>query len=378
MSPIVEMHVIQSLQPNNLNRDDTGSPKSTVFGGVTRRRVSSQSFKRAQRVYIREHDLIGGADLGVRTKRLVDDVAARLVSLGKNEEDAEAVARVALLASGFGVDKGTRKSKYLVFASGVEIELLAQEASDRFDVLVSVAADVDTKDAAKKKLPAEIRDAFEGIFRAGKAVDVALFGRMLADLPEGNVEAASSVAHALSTHAVDEEWDYFTAVDDLKPEDTAGADMIGSVGYSSCCLYRYQSVDVARLTANLDGDAELGRRSMRALLEAVVHALPTGKQTTFASPNPPSTVMAVVRISGGESLANAFLKPVRGSESSASLEELSLTGMADYWSRVRTMYGEADIARVRVATLFPESAGQLKGNVVPSLADLIEGTVGDL
>jgi CRISPR system Cascade subunit CasC len=396
MSPIIETHLIQSLQPNNLNRDDTGAPKSTIFGGVPRRRVSSQALKRAQREYIRERNLLDVGDLGVRTKRLVEEIANRLRAQDKPEELIPGVARAAVQALGFGVE-ATGKTKYLVFVSAAEIERAAAQAADHFDELARAASGMtseeDTKEGKsnsgarkKEKLKDQMKqvvdkatlDAFASILGSGKAVDVALFGRMLADLPERNVEAASQVAHAISTHAVDEEWDYYTAIDDLKPDDTSGADMIGSIGYSACCLYRYQAVHSERLVENLDGNADLARRAIGALLEAIVHALPGGKQTTLASPNPPSTVLAVVRDYGGESLANAFLNPVRADDSGVGLEERSLERLADYWARLRRMYGDDGISAVTVASLYPERLEALAEHQTASVSELIERTVAQL
>ena len=377
MSPIIEAHLIQSLQPNNLNRDDTGAPKSAVFGGWPRRRVSSQSLKRAQREYMRDRNLLDPSDLGVRTKRLIENVTGKLVAKGRPEEAAESVAKVAALALGFGVEDKTNKTEYLVFTSDTQIEQVTTAADEVFDQLAQ-AADKVKKKADVKKLPDEVKEKFEGILDSSNAVDIALFGRMLADIPESNVEAACHVAHALSTHAVDEEWDYFTAVDDLKPDDTSGADMIGSIGFSSCCLYRYQAVDVNRLTNNLLGDDERSRDAVAALLQSIVHALPGGKQTTLASPNPPSTVMLVVRAHGGESLANAFLKPVRADDHGDGLEEVSLQRLVDYWLRLRRMYGTDGIDGVQIATLYPQHLGDLAEQEAPSVADLIEKTTTQL
>jgi CRISPR system Cascade subunit CasC len=376
VTPIIETHLIQSLQPNNLNRDDTGTPKSTIFGGVPRRRVSSQALKRAQREYIRTRNLLDPGELACRTKRLVEEIARRLPADDRSEELIHEVARAAVLALGLGVEK-TGKTQYLLFMSLGEIERAAEQAAIHFDELAKSAGKLKSKDDAKKHLASDIRESFGSILGSKKAVDIALFGRMLADLPEHNIEAASHVAHAISTHAVDEEWDYYTAVDDLKPEDTSGADMIGSIGYSACCLYRYQAANTKRLTANLDGDAELASHALVALLDAIVNARPSGKQTTLASPNPPSAVLAVVREHGNESLANAFLNPVRAGDG-VGLEELSLERLVDYWGRLRRMYGDGGIQSVTIATLYPERLGALADHEAQSVDQLVAQTVAQL
>jgi CRISPR system Cascade subunit CasC len=163
----------------------------------------------------------------------------------------------------------------------------------------------------KKGLSA-LGKALAKIMDGGKAVDLALFGRMLADMPERNQNAACQVAHAISTHAVEREFDFYTAVDDLKPEDTAGADMMGTVEFNSACFYRYAVVDWEKLNENLQGDVELAKKGLKAFLEGFVMAEPTGKQNTFAAHNPPEFVAVSVRSNTApRNLANAFETAIR-------------------------------------------------------------------
>ena len=150
------------------------------------------------------------------------------------------------------------------------------------------------------------------IMDGGKAVDLALFGRMLADMPEKNQYAACQVAHAISTHAIEREFDFYTAVDELKPEDTAGADMMGTVEFNSACFYRYAVVDWEKLVANLQEDTELAEKGLQAFLEGFVVAEPTGKQNTFAAHNPTEFVAVSVRHNTApRNLANAFETAIR-------------------------------------------------------------------
>jgi CRISPR system Cascade subunit CasC len=163
-----------------------------------------------------------------------------------------------------------------------------------------------------KKGVSPLGKAFLGVLDGGKAVDVALFGRMLADMPEKNQYAACQVAHAISTHAVEREFDFYTAVDDLKPEDTAGADMMGTVEFNSACFYRYAVVDWEKLVINLQNDKELAVKGLKAFLQGFVVAEPTGMQNTFAAHNPPEFVVVSVRSNTApRSLANAFETAVR-------------------------------------------------------------------
>ena len=169
-----------------------------------------------------------------------------------------------------------------------------------------------SKKATAGEAPKEIRAKIDSIFNGGKAVDLALFGRMLADMPEKNQNAACQVAHALSTHSVEREFDYYTAVDDLKPEDSTGADMMGTVEFNSACFYRYAVVDWEKLVENLQDDEQLAKKGLRAFLEGFVVAEPTGKQNTFAAHNPPEFVAVSVRENAApRNLANAFETAVR-------------------------------------------------------------------
>lgn len=167
------------------------------------------------------------------------------------------------------------------------------------------------------------------ILDGGKAVDLALFGRMLANMPEKNQNAACQVAHALSTHAVEREFDFYTAVDDLKPEDTAGADMMGTVEFNSACFYRYAVVDWEKLGQNLQGDTELATKGLRAFLEGFVVAEPTGKQNTFAAHNPPEFILVTVRRNTApRNLANAFETAIRARDSLTRSSANALLGKA--------------------------------------------------
>jgi len=169
-----------------------------------------------------------------------------------------------------------------------------------------------------KKGVSPLGRALRRVLDGGKAIDLALFGRMLADMPEKNQHAACQVAHAISTHAVEREFDYYTALDDLKPDETPGADMLGTIEFNSACYYRYAVVDWAKLVGdasketNLHGDAELARRALRVFLEGFVLAEPTGKQNSFAAHNPPEFVaVSVCHNAAPRNLANAFETAIR-------------------------------------------------------------------
>lgn len=338
MKTIVEIHVLQNFAPSNLNRDDTGAPKDALFGGTRRARISSQCSKRAVRQFFGEQvvrGILSADELAQRSKRVLDALTTILKEKGRDPIAAEEKARLALGAVKLAVKDGG-KTEYLLFLGQREISGIADLIHEMWDALsVAEAQPSEGKKAGKAKKQAaegidpEIRKALEKIFNGGKALDVALFGRMLADMPEKNQHAACQVAHALSTHAVEREFDFYTAVDDLKPEDTAGADMMGTVEFNSACFYRYAVVDWAKLGENLQQDSELAAKGLRAFLEGFVVAEPTGKQNTFAAHNPPEFVLATVRRNTApRNLANAFETAIRARDNLTRSSANALLGKA--------------------------------------------------
>ncbi len=316
MKTIIEIHALQNYAPSNLNRDDTGAPKDALFGGTRRARISSQCLKRSVRQHFRnmvEQNVLAPENVALRTKRVLEALTKSLCEKGRDEEEAAEKARLALAAMELTV-KDDGKSEYLLFLGQREVSCIADIINEKWDTLTAAeAAPTEGKKAGKAKKQAaqhadpELKKALDKVFNGGKAVDVALFGRMLADMPEKNQDAACQVAHAISTHAVEREFDFYTAVDDLKPEDTSGADMMGTVEFNSACFYRYAVVDWVQLVKNLQNDTELAAKGLRAFLEGFVVAEPTGKQNTFAAHNPPEFVaVSVRRNTAPRNLANAF------------------------------------------------------------------------
>lgn len=344
---IVELHVLQNFAPANLNRDDTGSPKDCEFGGFRRARISSQAIKRAIRREFSEGGLIEPATMASRTKRITEAIVERLITRGREEESSQAVAKNLIESAGLRVgDDGL--TQYLVFFGSKEMDHLSDLCDQHWDALIE-GSDVSR----------DIKNAIIGSLDGGKAADLALFGRMIADLPGKNLDAASQVAHAISTNRLSMEFDYYTALDDLKPDDTAGADMIGTIGFNSACFYRYSNVDTSQLLGNLQGDGELSEGTLEAFLRASVAAIPKGKQNSMAAHNPPSLVFAVVRETGHSNLANAFVNPIRPSQE-ADLVQNSVSALDTYWGQLLAMYGQNGI----IAT----AAVSLDGNGLNNLA----------
>lgn len=307
----VDVHVLQTVPPSCVNRDDTGSPKTAVYGGVTRARVSSQAWKHAMRLKFRE--MLSAGDIGQRTKLVVDLIAGKILELQPDlsEKKAQQLAQKVLKAAGVesaltkktakvknasedNDDEGKYKTQALFFISPGQVQALAEIA------LQSESGEFDR---------AVCRDALNCM----PAVDLALFGRMVAEANGRlNFDAAAQVAHAISTHAVENEYDYFTAVDDCAPEDNAGAEHLGTVEFNSSTLYRYATVNVEDLRKML---GQKTPEAVRAFVDAFIRSMPTGKQNTFANWTRPDAVYVTVRKDQPINLAGAFEKPVRAGNS---------------------------------------------------------------
>ena len=312
----VDLYAIQNVPSSNINRDDTGSPKTALYGGSLRARVSSQAWKRAMRLSFK--DLLPKERLGVRTKLAVSLIADIIAEKRPDLEDqAEAMGIAVLNAIGVktkaskrkGEIEGVQETDYLVFIAKRELDELANVAISWVDA---------GKDLAKvdKDMKKQATDVFHGV----QAVDIALFGRMLADAPALNTDASCQVAHALSVDRVTQEYDYFTAVDDCASEDNAGAGMIGSVEFNSSTLYRYATIDLNNLLSQL-GDAQATAEGLTAFVEAFVRSMPTGKQNTFGNRTLPSTVVVAFRKTQPVNIVGAFEDPVRPMEGMSISEQ---------------------------------------------------------
>lgn len=302
MTTYIDVHVIQSVPPSNLNRDDTGSPKSAVYGGVRRARVSSQAWKRATRK--RFADEMDPSALGYRTKQAARLIGDRMTKYTDMDETQRAERAGAVLkALGMKLEPKRKRanqdegdvtpyesSTYLIFLSTEQLEQLAELAA-------TTEGTIPKREAQKRA------DTNHGIA-------VSIFGRMVADDATLNVDATVQVAHALSTHAVDTEADYYTAVDDEseRAEET-GAGMIGTIEFNSATLYRYATINVDGLIANM-GDAEAAARAAQTFVRSFVTSMPSGKQNTFANGTLPDGVVVMVRSDQPVSLVGAFEVPV--------------------------------------------------------------------
>lgn len=374
MSLFVEFHLIQNFAPSNLNRDDTGAPKDALFGGHRRARVSSQCFKRAIRLNTASTASIPPEHQGVRTKKLKQLLEKRLSELGRYDSGT----RIERALAGAGLKlKEDGKTEYLLFLGQGEIQGLAQLIHDHWDLLGAPAASEGkkTKKEAKASVPQEVVGEAKAMLDGKKAVDVALFGRMLADMPSVNQNAACQVAHAISTHKVEREFDYFTAVDDEGDEDETGAGMIGQIEFNSATFYRYALIDVTQLVSNLHGDLDLALTGIGAFTKAMARAIPTGKQNTFAAHNAPSFVGIVLRHASPFNLANAFEKPV-WPKADRELSALSVERLAAHNQQVVSFYGggKDSWGYLDMSGAWPAEIGEAQGNL-SALANWVQEKV---
>jgi len=385
MSLFVEFHLIQNFAPSNLNRDDTGSPKDAIFGGQRRSRVSSQCQKKAVRDFFKTSNFLSNEDIGIRTRHLDRLLNEELKAVGFEDiSKFNEIVKLSLKAKKGKEeddDEGDKEEKseallsYLLFISATEIAAIRE-------LILSNSKDLLALASKKKIKPTDIPDAFrsglKGCLARSRAVDIALFGRMLADFPSANQHAACQVAHAISTHKVDREFDYFTAVDDKGTADESGAGMIGQVEFNSATLYRYAVLDAQKLFSNLQRDSELTLSAVEAFTQAIVRAIPTGKQNSFAAHNAPAFVGVAIRRSAPLNLANAFEKPVqpRGDQ---ALSSQSVCALAAYEKQLSAMYGDSrdQWAVLDLTGVWPAAQGQ-GFSTLKDLAEHIRKRVAEL
>lgn len=339
----VDIHVLQTVPPSNLNRDDAGSPKQAVYGGVRRARVSSQAWKRATRKAFAEQ--VPVEQLATRTKKISTLLAERLASrTSLDTGEATRIATTLLAPLKIKPGRKAEETAYLLFFGRAQLDQLVDQVADRANQLTSLD-DAQLKEALKD---VSVQEALAG----GHPIDVALFGRMVADIPGLNVDAATQVAHALSTHQAEVEFDYYTAVDDENPKEDTGAGMIGTVEFNSATLYRFATVGVHQLLDNLGGDVDAGVEALRVFLSAFVTSMPTGHENSFAHRTPPSLVSVVLRDNQPVNLVSAFEEPVQAN--GKGIARLSAVRLAEELSRTASLWG---LAPLHVASTYVTGNG---------------------
>ncbi|GFZ26133.1 type I-E CRISPR-associated protein Cas7/Cse4/CasC [Lactobacillus corticis] len=299
----LDLHVLQTVPSSNINRDDAGSPKTAIYGGKVRSRVSSQSWKRAIRQGFKHES--DGADWldAYRTKRAVELLAKEIQKADSSLADDAALEKSIEIftTAGIKLDSKTNETKALLFVSKGQLVKLAQYALEHEEDL----AEKDDKKKAK-----EVKNRLKAVLNSDQSLDLALFGRMVADDPSLNVDASAQVAHAISTNAITPEYDYFTGLDDCQNDDEAGSAMIGTIEYNSSTLYRYANINLHDLQKNVGKDLTI--EGLKLFIKEFVLSMPDGKQNTFANKTVPQYVMATIRTDTPVNLVSAFEDPVKG------------------------------------------------------------------
>lgn len=355
----IDIHILQDVPPANLNRDQGGSPKTAVYGGVPRLRVSSQAWKRATR-------LAFGRDLpseerGVRTRRLQQHFTDGLAERGVPSETATEI--IASVLGTLGIKAGKNKAEllsYLLFCGRAQL-------NQAMDAMAEIAPGWPGLDA-KGREEAAASIGLREVLAQGHPLEVALFGRMVADLGQLNVDAATQVAHALSTHAAVTQFDYFTAVDDIPANDKdgdadLGAGMIGTVEFNSGTLYRFATVAFEQLVENL-GDHEAAVAGLGRFIDAFATSMPTGHQNSFAARTRPALIAVVVRADQPVNMVSAFEAPIASThgymaESQKRLAQLAIDE-AERWGDTPVLTAASYQAAGDVATVVAKAFGASK------------------
>lgn len=334
MSRFLQLHILTAYGAANLNRDDTGRPKTLTFGGADRLRVSSQSLKRAFRTSDAFQEALPGA-LGTRSQGFMLALIQRLREGGLTEDEARDRAEAVVEHDKLGKVKDKGKLNKAGKAE-TRTEQLVHLAPEELAAIEDLAARLIGNPSLDEKGVLVLKDK-------PRAADIAMFGRMLADNPGFNVEAAVQVAHAFTTHRVVVEDDYYTAVDDIKNADLEadrGAGFIGVQHYGAGLFYSYVCVDVALLLQNLAMDRRLAADALQALMLAAATVSPSGKQNAFASRAKALHVRMEIGDSAPRSLAAAFQTPVGQRPGETEIAEASVRRMTDLAEGFRRAYAE--------------------------------------
>ena len=343
----LDIHVIQTLPPSNINRDDTGSPKTAVYGGVRRARVSSQAWKKAMRDYFK--DKADDGYLGVRSKKIVEYVAKKILEIDEtlSFEEAEKKSLEAFTSAGFTITE-ENKLPTLFFLGDRQAGDFARAALDNI------------KDAS----------TLRKIIKNNVSIDIALFGRMIADkdlnrviskenekskkiIDNGenevsrislNEDASSQIAHAISTHGVQTEFDYFTALDDLSKDAKPGAAMIDTIEYNSSTLYRYGNVALHEFYHQMKENKEETKKAIILFVEAFLKSLPSGKINSFANQTIPSSVVVSLRKDRPVSLVSAFETPIKTKLSQEGYVNESIEAMFKEYQKIQRFVDKPEIS----------------------------------
>ena len=366
---VLDIHVVQTVPPSCLNRDDTGSPKTAIYGGVQRARVSSQSWKHAIRLMFREN--LNESELGTRTKK-IDAMVAEKIEQKSDLTADEAMLLAELVLNAAAVTTKDQEARALFFMSDKQADNLAVLALDAWLV------DERTPD---KALLGQMKKTYQVALNKGSGIDIALFGRMVADDPSLNTDASAQVAHAISTHRVDNEYDYFTAVDDRAPEDNAGAGMIGTIEFNSATLYRYATVAIHELHKQLACDTDATTRAITEFVRAFITSMPSGKQNTFANRTPADAVLICLRDDQPVNMVGAFEEAIKLRPDDSGYVKPSIKRMAEYIIGTLSSFVDEPVRTWAIGSDFsglaePASLASVLASITESIQSAVGATTG--
>ncbi|MFJ2745822.1 type I-E CRISPR-associated protein Cas7/Cse4/CasC [Streptomyces sp. NPDC087440] len=392
MSLYVDIHVLHAYPLSNLNRDEFGSPKVALLGGTERTRISSACQKRGVR--ISTETVLG--DKALRTRRLPSKIAAALVAQGWPEDEAREAGQAITLSgqvSGMKLDDAATTNLMLFVPESVVADLadlaiahrnLLAAAAEQARAKAEAAAEKKTKSTAKtkSKAPALDKDTKARIEQLQKTVhellcrrngSIAAFGRMLANTPDATVDGAIAVAHALTTHAGEEQPDFFTAVDDITGSDNGSAHM-GQHAFSSGTFYQYATITVDELVNNLDGDLAMARELVQGFLTGFALNVPAAKKNSTAPFTPPALVYITVRTDQPINLSGAFEAAVTADDTSGWIAP-SITALDQHAAAVSNFLGDEHLLAAAHSGTADLTAVTALGTHIPRLDDLVTAMV---
>jgi len=370
----LELHILQPIPFSTLNRDDTNSVKTVEWGGKTRTRVSSQSWKRAMRLHLQKE--LGESAL--RTRRLAECVSEKLTDAhGWPPELAAKAGRHIVVASSVGAEPPKAKegaSPDDAWSTAAMVYVPENAIDELAELAIKYRTELESsKDPAKfeRKHSVIPTPDVDGILRSRNGI-ISLFGRMLAQVDDAKVDGAVQVAHAFTTHETSVEIDYFSAVDDVNDTwgDNTGSAHMGHAEHSAGVLYRYVVLDLRELHRNLGGSLEDTRTLSAALVRAALLSLPQAKKRSTAPHTIPHLVHVAVRKDRPLSYAAAFERPV-AIDRSGGHSEPSVDALNRYADSARRLLGDKGLVHAAHAT-FSELKISALGSRVDSFDAMIE------
>lgn len=365
MTKYLEIHALQTLPPSNINRDGEGRPKTAIYGGTKRMRVSSQAWKRTIRETFR--NAIDSNQLGLRSRELTTMIADRLPEPPEDKDQLLKVTSILMGKAGLSVKEDKDRpgcTSALQFFGEQQWQMLAN--------IVDEALKSDDPESVIKSHKSEMRKKLD----SDKAIDVALFGRMSASEEKGEssayvVDAACQMAHAISVDKAEDQYDYYSAVDDC--DDVDGFGFSDTAGFMSSTLYRYTAVNLDLLNRNLAGDKDAEALALKTFVTAFITSMPSGKRNSFAPQTLPALVVAMIRDDRPVNLVEAYEQPVEGDTVTEATQRL-FDQYADYQSAYELHPATIRItATSKAKHAIPE---EFAGSITP-LGALISNTVAE-